>query len=83
MRESAQTQIGTGKLYWMKYRILTKARFDGSICYVVLSRINWAWHLHFGNVHGSRKVEISLPNNVLADSIQVISQEKLDFRHIT
>jgi len=36
--------------------------------------------LHFGNVGGGKKIEISLLNNYLAASIEVNSQDKLGFR---
>lgn len=36
-QESAQTQMKTGKLIGMKYRILIKVRSDGLACYVPLT----------------------------------------------
>jgi len=77
-------QLGTktGKPYAVKYRILAGTKASGS----AVSTGFWCsaspHHLQFGNVHRLKKVEISFLDNDLTDSIEVISQEKLDFCHI-
>ncbi|WP_255435108.1 hypothetical protein [Rhodoferax sp. BLA1] len=76
-----QPGIKAGMHQGLKYRIPIRGERPGSEALACFWGAGRTYDLHFGNVHRLKKVEISLLDNDLTDSIEVISQDKLDFCH--